>query len=918
MGAMRREVILTINLFNGMVGLSLLSGNSGGLTSSSSSSISPAVLKAQSAFKTPATIAPWTTASNNNLTPVQQLARIQAMRTIIEPQTSGDLADLPDVQTSFTAYKALANLQLLAEKAAKPITSVAERAKLNETFAKGLADLKSYLAGAPSDLVNLYFDKSTSAAKSVSIPTGPSPYQVAAKPVSAKRDDAIVGLTGNEQLSIKLSRPSGITDTITVDLSQTPQPPTLDSVAEALNAAIQSIPVRDTLGNIVLGDDGNPKSRWFSSFSVEKSVNDDGTGNWGLVLNSTASEKVAIDQVAGKDTLMVVTGQTALDAPAAVSIMRFDSPEAVTSGKIIGSIAGIDRDASAEAALSAKIDKDPAKSDSAAALAAATGPIYAQTVASGIVTDANGYSYVVGTTEGDLGANLADGNKDLYLSKLDSQGKVVWQQTLGLASENTGAAVSIAPNGDIVVAGTVNNGQNDMLVARFEASGAEVFSTTIARTGNENASAVVVGNDGSIYVGGSVSTGGGDASVVRLDATGRVSDRLTLGSEGSSDKVNALALDQNGDLLVLWRDDSLNSTLTRVQSDDFTIQLGSVALGTSDARTMAVSDSGEIAIGGSTKNALAGTQVNARSSGTDGFVTRIASDLTNLRTTYVASSEDDQIDSVTYMGSDLYVGGRTSGAIGVATRIGAVDGFISRINDTTGAIEMTNQFGRKTTRTEPVRISAIEGGDTVLGALGLARGTINGGEASALTAQTSLRAKDSFFVSVDGNRQHKISIEANETMQTLAKKISRVTGKAVAVVATTSNGATTLNLRPKAGHSIELLSGPDGADVLGKLGLEEGRLSGSVIKDKDAPVVTPGGTFGLSLNTSLSLTKTTDAAYALKQVQNAVSMTQSAYRSLYWDSTKALRVAGTGGGGGSAYQQQQLANYQAALARLTS
>ncbi len=48
-------------------------------------------------------------------------------------------------------------------------------------------------------------------------------------------------------------------------------------------------------------------------------------------------------------------------------------------------------------------------------------------------------------------------------------------------------------------------------------------------------------------------------------------------------------------------------------------------------------------------------------------------------------------------------------------------------------------------------------------------------------------------------------------------------------------------------------------------------------------------------------------------------MIQTAYRSLYWDSGKASLVNGTlSTGSGSAYQQKQLANYQAALTRLTS
>jgi hypothetical protein len=903
---------LTINLSNGLVGLSLLSGSSSVLSDSlatTSSLPTAAVLKAQAAFTTPATTAPWTTSTDTSLTPSQQIARIQAMRTIIDPQTSGTLADLPDVQTSFTAYKALASLQLLAEKAGKSTTSATERASLNATFVKGLADLKSYLAQAPSNLVNLSFDKSASAATSVGVASSTTAVRVAAKPVSATRSDAIAGLTGNEVLSVTLSRSSGITDTVTVDLSQTTQPPTLDSVAAALNAAIQSVPMRDQAGNIVLDANGDPKPRWYSTFSVEKSSD----GDWGLVLNPKASEKVAIDQVGGNDTLMVVTGQTALDSPATVTVMRFDTPDSAV-GRIIGSIAGVDRDATAEAQLSSKAS---ASKTSDTTTSTVTPTVYAQTTASGIVTDAKGYSYVVGTTEGDLDANLSDGTKNLYLTKLDSEGKVVWQQTLGLSSSSSGAAISIAENGDIVVAGTVSGRDNDMLVARFEATGAEVFSTVIPRIGNDSANAVTVGNDGSIYVGGQISADGGDAYVLRLDATGKVQERRVLDSGGTGDRVNALALDQDGNLLVLWRDSQLNATLTRLDSHDLATELGSVSLGTADARVIAISDTGEIAIGGATKTAIAGDQVNTLSGGMDGFVTRIDSTLSTLSTTYIGSDGEDQIDSLTFMGGALYVGGRTSGVVGTGTRTGAVDGFISRIDSSTGAIEMVNQFGRKTLRTEPVRIAAATGGNTVLSALGLARGTINGGEASTLTAQTSLRAGDSFSVSADGGRQYKITIDAKETMQTLASKISKIIGAAGTVLATTTNGVTSLSIRPKAGRSVALVGGPDGTDALAKLGLEEGRLTGFKVKDKDAPAVTPGGTYSLSLSTAFTLTKATDAAYALKQIKNAISMTQSAYRSLYWDSSKALQVTGNLSGSGSAYQQKQLANYQAALTRLT-
>ena len=45
-------------------------------------------------------------------------------------------------------------------------------------------------------------------------------------------------------------------------------------------------------------------------------------------------------------------------------------------------------------------------------------------------------------------------------------------------------------------------------------------------------------------------------------------------------------------------------------------------------------------------------------------------------------------------------------------------------------------------------------------------------------------------------------------------------------------------------------------------------------------------------------------------------MTQTAYRSLYWDKTKATQASGIVDGGGTARQQAQLASYKLALSRL--
>ncbi|MFX6357411.1 hypothetical protein ABTF91_19710, partial [Acinetobacter baumannii] len=93
----------------------------------------------------------------------------------------------------------------------------------------GLTDLQSFLAHAPNGILDLSLAQPARSATSVGIPS-PDAYTVKGPEVAASRSDALPGMTGQEQLKITLSKP-GASDTLTVDLSQGPQPPTLDSVS---------------------------------------------------------------------------------------------------------------------------------------------------------------------------------------------------------------------------------------------------------------------------------------------------------------------------------------------------------------------------------------------------------------------------------------------------------------------------------------------------------------------------------------------------------------------------------------------------------------------------------------------------------------------------------------------------------------
>lgn len=921
---------MTVNLSGSLIGLSILTGSSSTMTSAVSAIAydSKAVRAAKAQFTLAATVAPWKTTDELPVN-ASQVAKITALRSIITPSTtdaSGSL--LPkDVQTSFTAYQALDKLRVLAETASAKTTSDAQRAALQKTFLKGMDELQTYLSTAPSDLVTLAYGKPASTALSNKL-VATNVFETEGKGLVKTRTEAVPGLTGSEQFSITLSKPGVAAQTVTVDLSQGTQPPTLDSVAAQFNAAIQAIPNLNTDGTPQLDANGNQVPRWKASFKVTNE-----NGKWGFTLsNPTGFEQVTLDQTNAKDAIVVATGQTALDAPSSTQLFRFDDPTGANTRTAMGTIQALDRQATAQNVAAKKtttITTTTTDLDGKVkTVKTETSNVYANTDAAQVVTDAQGNSYIVGTTKGDLGANLSDGDNNLFLTKVDGSGNVVWQRSLGATGSSTGAAVSLAPDGSIVVAGTVTGSfggastDGDMVVAKYAANGDEKFSTVVRSTGAtpDTAKAVAVGADGSIYVGGRISNGS-DGFVAKIDTSGKIAERRTITGAGS-DSVNALAVDNDGNLLALVSHDG-TAELRKLDGNSLATDLGSLNLGTADARVLAVADDGTIGVGGATSTAIAGSQANAISGGRDGFVTRIDANLSGASTTYLGSSADDQVDSIAFMNGDLYAGGRTTGDL-AATRRGPTDGFVSRIDSTTGAVENTTQFGQAQLRTEPVRVSADTGGASAVAALGFGRGTINAIASNKVTTQTGLKAGDTFSFKADDGALRKFTILADDTLQSIATRLQGNIGASKGTVtATVVDGVQQLRITMKSGHELQLLPGSGDTDALAKLGIEPQRISSPAPVSSSAPKVRPGGNFGLDLGEGLSLANVDMAKVALGKIKDAISMTQTAYRSLYWDDGKATIVNGTKrnsatGTESTAIVNAQLANYQAALDRLNS
>jgi hypothetical protein len=779
----------------------------------------------------------------------------------------------------------------------------------------------------------------------------------------------IPGVTGNEVLKVHLSKGGKTQADVRLDLSTIdPQPPTLQSIADALNTQIKALGnAKNADGSPILDNKGNPLPLYSSEFRPTRDAN----GAYGLSVDAGATY-VTMTQEASNDALVVVNSQTQYDTPGGARVTRVTQGDDGLDIQYLGSVTATDRKATADATKKEQDREDAAEDSDDVTLSTDTTQVNAALNAQSSVTDADGNTYIIGTTPGDLGTHRSDGGDDLFVAKVDSEGNIVWQQTLGVAGEAQGAAISLAPDGGVVIAGSVtgefdgNLGTtgSDMLVARFDASGTKQFATSIPSPGEDVATAVAIDpTDGSIYLGGKADAEhGGKAYLAHLDPTGKMIKQQAIDSvnaDGSSknttDTVNALAFDNNGNLLALTREDSSEAKLRQIDPDNLSTTT-TVSLGAADARAIAVGPDGTIVVAGATQSAVGfGTQANSYGGGRDGFVTQFGSDLSTAVTTYIHSTSttqtdtdgdgvketvttnaDDQIDSVTFMNGQVYVGGRTTGDLG-AKRKGDVDGFVSSI-DASGAIGETTQFGSVGTTSDAVHVTTSTGGDNILGSLGLKNGELNAEVSTTLASQLGLDENDvstftdtagvkhtdvlangdAFSIQLDNGEVQKITIDPGETATSLSLKVQQLTGSAARVsTGIDADGNQTIGFSVTEGHTLSLVSGPDGHDALAKLGVAPTKLHSAPPKPDNAPAVTPGGEFGLALSTDLTLGTQVDAKAALDAITSAISMTQSAYRSLYWDDGKAALVNGTPGPG-SAEQQKQLANYQAALSRLST
>jgi hypothetical protein len=172
----------------------------------------------------------------------------------------------------------------------------------------------------------------------------------------------------------------------------------------------------------------------------------------------------------------------------------------------------------------------------------------------GAAVDASGNVYVSGTADGTWGAPVRaySAKNDVFVAKLDKNGKLLWNTFLGGAGIDNGSGITLDPNGGIYVAGTSDlswgkpvtplAGGTDAFVAKLDQKGNILWNTFVGGSGLDQAAGVAVDADGSArIVGSSDATWGtpegeywasADGFAARLDPDGALLWNTFLGGIG--------------------------------------------------------------------------------------------------------------------------------------------------------------------------------------------------------------------------------------------------------------------------------------------------------------------------------------------------------------------------------------------------
>ncbi|MDQ3126695.1 MAG: transcriptional regulator [Pseudomonadota bacterium] len=904
-----------------MINNSYVLGLFGGSFDNSSSAGSAALTQLARKQPTP----PWSPTAQTPKPDALVRAALGGRRFINEDAAQLDLKSASDdYRKLFALYQGLDTLSALTNRAATKGVSALEVAQLNKRFAAGLDEVGAWLSAADLSGVRLAQGTAASISKTGAAVAKDSAVSVTA-PVHEGSPDALsAAFAGAVAFDISVRTMTGTT-TVAIDLAEMGATPrTLNAVLSHVNGKLETAGVATRIGREQVKAD--PKTITVNGKPVTLPA---GADKWALAVRGDSAETIGFAASARADAVYVVQGAGTTGGH---QLLKFQTdtggapPDALARPGETHWVAG----RAGQTALPPGVET---------VRASAAGP--------------DGSLWLVADVDAGPANQPIKGQRDVALIKLDSAGRVVSTRALGAASTASGYAIAVDAGGRVAVAGSVTGALEpgksgevatvaDSFVTVFDAEGAEVWTQRRGAREADEATSVSFGSNGTVYVGGrsqgaipgAAGQGGWDGYVQAFsESQAHIYAPVVATSVGVS-QFGTTAEDGVGAVVV----DGANLYSAGVEDGRFIVRRFTLDgagkptlaatrdLGLARGEVAGISVSGgRVILSGTTRtdNLNIGTVNTAHHGGTDAFIAVLEGDLTasaNDRLTYVGAAGDDTAADVKVAGGKVWISGVANRALG-AKETDPSQAFLARLNADTGAVEWRRDWQGESEKAVPLTLAVASNGASVLDRLGLPQGEIDQSQSKLLTIATSVRVGDRFYVSpADGGRPVAVTIEARDTLQMLARKIEQASNRKLKVTIASDTGVAgkqgetpqsvlagfqKLSITARDGKTGAVLTaGEPGRDALAGLGLSQGYVG---------PTTGDGGvrTFGLDLPRTLTLNDAAAVKASGERLQAAMKAVRDAYRALAPAST-----TGAATGPAPAYLRTQLANYQAALARL--
>jgi hypothetical protein len=852
-----------------------------------------------------------------------------------------DKTTAANYRSLFGLYQGLNALSSLADLAAGKNVSGFDQARYQKAFQSGMSELQAFLDKTPFEGFDVVQGKISTSLKTTIGARAETDVYTTGTVYTGTINGEVPAFQGAVRFSAQVAK-GGTNTTVDFDLSEMDPatPRTMGNVVNYLNSKLAAAGVSTRFA--VSRTPGAAQSVQVGSKTVKLSPSPD---TFALQIKGNSVEKITLVPAASTPAIYVAqsSGTTAGPAPdQQQQLLKFDGGSSATSSTPGDGL-------TFQRALDANLS---------AVEATATAP--------------DGSVYVLGTAKGTIAGQVLQGTSDTVLMKYDSAGKLAYTRTLGAEGAAQGLSLAISADGSqVAVAGSVQGKLDstdgkvdakttDTMVTVFDSAGQELWSQRAgAANADDRPGSVAFGADGTVYVAGQTQgpifgAGGSQGSTDQFiqafsakktplyDGTGafaytpKVVTSTQFGTAGV-DRNAGMAVSgtnlyvagvENGHAVARLYDISSGKPVLTATRDLGDLEGGDVA-------GIAVQADGSVVVAGSTHNgALAAGTPNPPYGGAHkaAFVASLGGDLLAAGSdtlAYVGGAAGDQTaTAVTVAGGKVYIAGTVAtGAKTVGKDVvQTADGFVTEIDPATGQTVWTRQYAGRAGVAAPAGIAVSATGASALDKLGLPSGKVDFTASDQIVASTSARPGDEFYVRSGQNGPAKlITIAANDTYKTLATKISRALGFQVDVKTTVVSGQTQVQIKPlNARTQIELQAGPVGRDALGALGISEALVTADAVTAKaTAPGAQKVGAlpatnklkayYALALSSGLNLGTPND----VKQAQSALQLALSTVRTIYGDMTTAPADPASQSGAAPKYLTDRIAQYQAALSRLT-